>query len=522
MMKADDQRKQMDSVGQEAAGLLERLGVPSQAFTKGDLEVRSPITGEVIGCLPVTDAAAASRHIEESARAFLSWRAVPPPRRGELIRLFAEELRAHQEALGRLVTIEAGKILSEGAGEVQEMIDICTYAAGLSRQLYGLTIASERPDHRMMETWHPLGVVGVISAFNFPVAVWSWNAALAWVCGNTVVWKPSEKTPLCALAVRSIFERAAAKFGDGPQGLLKLLIGGREAGEFLAGDPRVPAVSATGSTAMGRSIAPRLAARFARAILELGGNNAGIVCPSADLDLALRAIAFGAMGTAGQRCTSLRRLIVHKDVYDPLLKRLKAVWRCARVGDPRHGETLVGPLVSAAAFESMQSALAEASASGGVVTGGERVHPELHPERAQLRPEAYYVRPAIVEMPAQTDLVKRETFAPILYVMQYSRFEDAVQLHNSVPQGLSSSIFTLNLREAERFLSAEGSDCGIVNVNLGPSGAEIGGAFGGEKETGGGREAGSDAWKSYMRRATSTVNYGTTLPLAQGVRFDVP
>jgi aldehyde dehydrogenase (NAD+) len=504
----------MHSVRQEAAGLLERLGVPSEAFTKGDLEVRSPITGEVIGCLPVTDAAAASRQIEESSRAFRSWRNVPPPRRGELIRLLAEELRAHKETLGRLVTLEAGKILSEGAGEVQEMIDICTYAAGLSRQLYGLTIASERPEHRMMETWHPLGVVGVISAFNFPVAVWSWNAALAFVCGNTVVWKPSEKTPLCALAVQSIFNRAAAKFGDAPEGLLTLLIGGRQAGELLAGDPRVPAVSATGSTAMGRSVAPLLAARFARAILELGGNNAAIVCPTADLDLALRAIAFGAMGTAGQRCTSLRRLIVHEDVCDPLLTRLKTVYRSARVGDPRQGETLVGPLMGAAAFESMQSALAESSASGGAVTGGERVDPELHPE-------AYYVRPAIVEMPAQTDLVKRETFAPILYVMRYSHFEDALELHNSVPQGLSSSIFTLNLREAERFLSAEGSDCGIVNVNLGPSGAEIGGAFGGEKDTGGGREAGSDAWKSYMRRATSTVNYGTTLPLAQGVRFDV-
>lgn len=514
MMKADRERTQMDSVRQEAAGLLERLGVPGAAFTKGDLEVRSPITGEAIGCLPVTDAAAASLQIEESSRAFLSWRKVPPPRRGELIRLFAEELRTHKETLGRLVTLEAGKIVSEGAGEVQEMIDICTYAAGLSRQLYGLTIASERPDHRMMETWHPLGVVGVISAFNFPVAVWSWNAALAFVCGNTVVWKPSEKTPLCALAVRSIFERAVARFGDAPKGLLTLLIGGREAGEFLAGDPRVPAVSATGSTAMGRSVAPRLAARFARAILELGGNNAGIVCPTADLDLALRAIAFGAMGTAGQRCTSLRRLIVHEDVYDPLLTRLKAVYQSARVGDPRHSETLVGPLISAAAFESMQRALAEACASGGLVTGGQRVHPELHPE-------AYYMRPAIIEMPAQTDMVKRETFAPILYVMRYSQFEDALRLHNSVPQGLSSSIFTLNLQEAERFLSADGSDCGIVNVNLGPSGAEIGGAFGGEKETGGGRESGSDAWKNYMRRATNTINYGTTLPLAQGVRFDV-
>ena len=505
----------MDSVKQEAAGLLANLGVPDAAFNKGDLEVRSPITGGLIGCLPVTVAADIRQRIEESSHAFLSWRKVPPPRRGELIRLFAEELRIHKEALGRLVTLEAGKIVSEGCGEVQEMIDICTYAAGLSRQLYGLTIASERPDHRMMETWHPLGVVGVISAFNFPVAVWAWNAALALVCGNTVVWKPSEKTPLCALGVQSIFERAMAKFGDCPQGISTLLIGGRQAGELLADDSRVPVVSATGSTAMGRSVAPRLAARFGRAILELGGNNAGIVCPTADLNLALRAIAFGAMGTAGQRCTTLRRLIVHEGVYDELLPRLKGVYQSVRVGDPRQSETLVGPLISAAAFESMQNALKKAFASGGLVTGGERVHAELHPE-------AYYVRPAIVEMAAQTDLVKRETFAPILYVLKYSDFEDALRMHNSVPQGLSSSIFTLNLQEAERFLSADGSDCGIVNVNLGPSGAEIGGAFGGEKETGGGREAGSDAWKSYMRRATSTVNYGTALPLAQGVRFDVP
>ena len=504
----------MDSVKEEAAQLLERLGVPGEAFTGGDLEVRSPITGEAIGRVPVTHAAAARERIAEASAAFQSWRNVPPPRRGELIRLFADELRADKETLGRLVTLEAGKILSEGQGEVQEMIDICTYAAGLSRQLYGLTIASERPDHRMRETWHPMGVTGVISAFNFPVAVWSWNAVLALVCGDPVVWKPSEKTPLCALAVRAIFARAAAKFGDAPQGLVTLLIGGRDVGEVLIDDARVPVVSATGSTAMGRSIAPRLAARFARAILELGGNNAAIVCPSADLDLALRAIAFGAMGTAGQRCTTLRRLIVQEDIYDTLLPRLKAVYGSVCVGDPRDSGTLVGPLIGAAAFANMQSALAEASASGGVVTGGERIGGEAHPD-------AYYVRPAIVEMPAQTDLVQRETFAPILYVMKYAHFEDALKMHNSVPQGLSSSIFTLNLQEAESFLSADGSDCGIANVNIGPSGAEIGGAFGGEKETGGGRESGSDAWKNYMRRATSTVNYGATLPLAQGVRFDI-
>jgi len=504
----------MDSVREEAAGLLEGLGVARTALTSGLREVRSPINGEAIASLSDTSPAAATQTIDNAWRAFQAWRKIPPPHRGELVRLFAEQLRAEKEPLGRLVTLEAGKILSEGQGEVQEMIDICVYAAGLSRQLCGLTIASERPDHRLTETWHPLGVVGVISAFNFPVAVWAWNAALALVCGNSVIWKPSEKTPLCALAVQSLFERAATQFGDAPHGLSTLLLGGREVGENLIDDARVALVSATGSTAMGRAVAPRLAARFARAILELGGNNAGIVCPSADINLALRAIAFGAMGTAGQRCTTLRRLIVHEDVYDALIPRLKAVYRSVRIGDPRECETLVGPLIGAASFELMRLALAEAASSGGVVTGGERFDADQHPN-------AYYVRPALVEMPAQTEVVRRETFAPILYVMKYAHFEDAVQIHNDVPQGLSSSIFTLNLREAERFLSAEGSDCGIVNVNIGPSGAEIGGAFGGEKETGGGRESGSDVWKSYMRRSTGTVNYGSSLPLAQGVRFDV-
>jgi aldehyde dehydrogenase (NAD+) len=399
-------------------------------------------------------------------------------------------------------------------GEVQEMIDICDFALGLSRQLYGRTIATERPDHRMMESWHPLGVCGVISAFNFPVAVWSWNAALALVCGDPVVWKPSEKTPLCALAVQALVERAIRRFGDAPNGLCSVLIGGREMGEALVDDSRIPVVSATGSTAMGRSVAPRLATRFARAVLELGGNNGAIVAPSADLDLALRAIAFAAMGTAGQRCTTLRRLFVHGDVYDRFVPRLIRIYASAAVGDPREPATLVGPLIDGKAFEAMQQALREARAAGGRVHGGDRV--------ADIGgQQAYYVRPALCEMPEQTGPVPRETFAPILYVMRYSSLDEAIGLHNAVGAGLSSSIFTLDVREAETFLSATGSDCGIANVNIGPSGAEIGGAFGGEKETGGGREAGSDAWKAYMRRATNTINFGRTLPLAQGVKFDI-
>jgi aldehyde dehydrogenase (NAD+) len=431
-----------------------------------------------------------------------------------LVRLLGEELRREKTALGRLVTLETGKIISEGLGEVQEMIDICVYAAGLSRQLSGLTIPSERPNHRMMETWHPLGVTGVISAFNFPVAVWSWNAALAFVCGNSVVWKPSEKTPLCALATQALFERAAARFGGVPVGLSMLLVGGRETGEMLVDDSRVPLVSATGSTAMGRQVGPRLAARFARAILELGGNNGAIVCPTADLDLALRGIAFAAMGTAGQRCTTLRRLIVHKSIYEQLVPRLKKVYESVTIGDPRDSDTLVGPLIDGRAFEAMQKSLADAKAAGGKVSGGERVDVAQHSN-------AFYVRPALVEMPRQTGPVTCETFAPILYVMKYTEFEEALRVHNGVAQGLSSSIFTTDQREAEQFLSTEGSDCGIANVNIGPSGAEIGGAFGGEKETGGGRESGSDVWKLYMRRATNTINYGRDLPLAQGVRFEI-
>jgi aldehyde dehydrogenase (NAD+) len=394
------------------------------------------------------------------------------------------------------------------------MIDICDFAVGLSRELYGRTIATERPEHRMMETWHPLGVCGVISAFNFPVAVWSWNAALAFVCGDPVVWKPSEKTPLTALAVQAIVRRAIARFGEAPDGLSELLIGGRELGEALVDDQRVRVVSATGSTAMGRAVGPRLASRFARAILELGGNNAAIVAPSADQNLALRAIAFAAMGTAGQRCTTLRRLFVQESVYDRFLPRLLRVYASARVGDPRDPETLVGPLIDGRAFESMQRALTEARDAGGQIHGGERI-------AGIAGKDAYCVRPVVCEMPEQIGPVLRETFAPILYVMRYGDLDEAIRLHNAVGAGLSSSIFTLDLREAERFMSCTGSDCGIANVNIGPSGAEIGGAFGGEKETGGGREAGSDSWKAYMRRATNTINFGTQLPLAQGVRFDV-
>jgi aldehyde dehydrogenase (NAD+) len=502
------------AVDHEVHELLSRLGVGESKYTKGELVVRTPITGQVIARVVKTTEPAAREAIAAAQRAFLTWRSVAAPRRGELVRVLGEELRAEIETLGRLVTIETGKLLSEGFGEVQEMIDICVFAAGLSRQLAGLTIASERAEHRMMETWHPLGVVGVISAFNFPVAVWSWNAALALVCGNAVVWKPSEKTPLTALATQALFERAAAKVGNVPAGLCALLVGDVQLGELLVDSAQVPLVSATGSTAMGRAVAPKLAKRFARSILELGGNNAAIVCPSADLDLALRGIAFSAMGTAGQRCTSLRRLIVHEAIYDNLIARLKQVYLSVGIGDPRDSGTLIGPLIDARSFAGMQAALDEARGAGAIVTGGER-------EIVEGAEDAFYVRPALVEIAEQAEVVRRETFAPILYVLKYHELDEAIALQNDVPQGLSSSIFTLNVREAERFLSAAGSDCGIANVNIGTSGAEIGGAFGGEKETGGGRESGSDAWKQYMRRATNTINYGTDLPLAQGVSFDI-
>jgi aldehyde dehydrogenase (NAD+) len=502
----------------EVDKILSDLGVTIDRYKGGTLAVRSPVTGAEIGKLPEETAGSAAKAIEAAHEAFLEWRLVPAPKRGELIRLLGEELRAAKASLGRLVSIEVGKITSEGLGEVQEMIDICDFAVGLSRQLYGLTIATERADHRMMETWHPLGAIGIISAFNFPVAVWSWNAALAIVCGNSTIWKPSEKTPLTALATQAIFERALARYiaegNTAPKNLSTLLIGGREIGEILVDHEKVPLVSATGSTAMGRAVGPRLAQRFARSILELGGNNAAIVTPTADLDLTLRGVAFAAMGTAGQRCTTLRRLFVHESVYNTLVPRLTKAYQSVTIGNPLADGTLVGPLIDKAAYEKMQKALDAAKAAGGKVTGGDRVH-------SDEAGDAYYVRPAIVEMPAQAGPVKEETFAPILYVMKYSSFDEALSLHNDVPQGLSSSIFTNDMREAENFVSVRGSDCGIANVNIGPSGAEIGGAFGGEKETGGGRESGSDAWKAYMRRATNTLNYGRTLPLAQGVKFDV-
>jgi aldehyde dehydrogenase (NAD+) len=481
---------------EEATELLREFGIESA----GDLVSRSPIDGRKIGRVRVGDPANAC---ERAAAAFLAWRTVPAPRRGELVRLLGEELRAAKEPLARLVTLEAGKIVSESLGEVQEMIDICDFAVGLSRQLYGLTIASERPNHRMIEQWHPLGPVLVISAFNFPVAVWAWNAALALVCGDPVMWKPSEKTPLCAEAVMVLVRRALERFGDAPDGLVQLVQGERNVGEALVDDPRVALVSATGSTAMGRAVGPRVAQRFGRSLLELGGNNCMIVCPSADLEMAARAILFSAAGTAGQRCTTLRRLSVHESVAERLIDRIRALFAQAKVGDPRAPDTLIGPLIDDAAFEGMRSVLGDKVDQVDVVAGG------------------FYVRPAIVEVDRQDGPMLKETFAPILYALRYRDLEEAVGLNNAVPLGLSSAVFTTDLREAERFLSAAGSDCGIANVNIGPSGAEIGGAFGGEKETGGGRECGSDAWRAYMRRQTNTINYGTGLPLAQGVRFDI-
>ncbi len=498
--------------------LLQTLGVDASQLSGGSLTVRSPVDGTLLASLTPDTPATVTQKITQAQAAFLEWRQVPAPARGELIRLLGEELRAAKTALGQLVTLEAGKILSEGLGEVQEMIDICDFAVGLSRQQYGLTIASERPGHRMMETWHPLGVVGVISAFNFPVAVWSWNTALAIVCGDAVVWKPSEKTPLTALASQALFERALKRFaangGKAPAHLSQVIIGTREVGQTLVDDSRVALVSATGSTRMGREVGPRVAQRFGRSLLELGGNNAVVVAPSADLDMAVRGILFAAVGTAGQRCTSTRRLIVHESVRAQLVAQLKKAYAALPIGTPLASGTLVGPLIDQGSFDGMQAALQQARAEGGTVFGGERVLSDQFPN-------AYYVTPSIVEMPAQTAVVCHETFAPILYVLSYNTLDEAIALQNGVPQGLSSAIFTLNLREAETFLSTGGSDCGIANVNIGTSGAEIGGAFGGEKETGGGRESGSDAWRAYMRRATNTVNYSNQLPLAQGVKFDV-
>jgi aldehyde dehydrogenase (NAD+) len=478
----------------------------------GELLARTPITGGSLGAAGTPGDVAAT--VERAREAFATWRTTPAPIRGNLVRRLGELLRQHKDDLGALVSIEAGKIRSEGRGEVQEMIDICDFAVGLSRQLHGLTIASERPGHRLMEQWLPMGPCAVITAFNFPVAVWSWNAALALVAGDPVIWKPSDKTPLTALACDALLARAAADVGA-PAGLNQLVQGGPDVGAALAAHEGVAIVSATGSTRMGRAVAPVVASRFGRLILELGGNNAAIVAPSADLALATRGIAFSAVGTAGQRCTSLRRLIVHASVRDELVDRLAKAYASVPIGDPLADGTLVGPLIDPDAFDRITAAIATATADGGEhVVGGDRV-------LADDAPDARYVSPAIVAMPGQTDIVRTETFGPLLYVLGYDDLDEAIALHNDVPQGLASSIFTNDVREAERFMAADGSDCGIANVNIGPSGAEIGGAFGGEKETGGGRESGSDAWKGYMRRATNTDNYSRDLPLAQGVSFDI-
>jgi len=494
--------------------ILAANGLTDANITGGTLAVHTPIDGAEIARLKMHSAEEVRAMIAKGVKTFRAWRTVPAPRRGELVRMLGEELRAEKKNLGRLVTLECGKILQEGLGEVQEMIDICDFAVGLSRQLYGLTVASERPGHSMRETWHPMGLCGIITAFNFPVAPWAWNAALALVCGDPVIWKPSEKTPLCALATLRIFEKALAKFGGAPDGLLQVVVSERDGGEILVESRDVPIISATGSTRMGRAVGPKVAERFGRAILELGGNNAMIVAPSADMEMALRAIVFSAVGTTGQRCTSLRRLIVHEDVYDQLIRRLKTAYETLPIGDPLADGILVGPLIDGQAYEGMERGIEQAQAEGGVVHGGGRVLVKQYPN-------AHYVRPAIVEMPSQTDIVRQETFAPILYGMKYRELSDAIAMHNKVPQGLSSCIFSTDVRETETFLSATGSDCGIANVNIGPSGAEIGGAFGGEKETGGGRESGSDAWKGYMRRQTNTVNYSRELPLAQGIKFEI-
>ena len=492
-----------------AAAILERLGV--RVPSGGSHAVRSPIDGSELARIDLSGREGSDRAAANAREAFSAWMCVPAPHRGELVRRFGEALRKHKSELAQLVTLEAGKISTESLGEVQEMIDICDFAVGLSRQLYGRTIASERPDHALRELWHPLGVVAVITAFNFPVAVWAWNAALALVCGDAVIWKPSEKAPLTALAASAIFDSVAAEFGA-PAHLNQVILGDRDAGVALAEDERVALVSATGSTEMGRDVGTRVARRFGRSLLELGGNNAMVVAPTADVEMAAGAILFGAAGTAGQRCTTLRRLLVHDSIYDGVVSRLKSAYANVNVGDPRDAGTLVGPLIDARAYENMTEALSIARRDGGTVHGGERV-------LADAYPDAYYVTPALVEMPAQTSIVAKETFAPILYVMRYDELRDAIELNNATRHGLSSAIVTSDLREAETFLSARGSDCGIVNVNTSPSGAEIGGAFGGEKETGGGRESGSDCWKAYMRRATATINYAGGLVLSQGVTF---
>jgi aldehyde dehydrogenase (NAD+) len=492
--------------------ILSTLKIDQHLSVTGSIRVHSPVDGKEIARLSETPLEEIEGMIARAHGAFLEWRLVPAPKRGELVRLFGEVLRTNKEELAKLVTLESGKILEEGRGEVQEMIDMCDFAVGLSRQLYGLTIASERPGHRMMETWHPLGVVGIITPFNFPVAVWAWNACLALICGDTIVWKPSTKTPLTALACQNLLNKAISVYGTAPDFLQQLVMGSEKVGEKLVESPLIPLISATGSTRMGQSVGPKVAARFGQSLLELGGNNAMIVTPSADLHLTIQAILFSAVGTAGQRCTSLRRLFIHESIYDTLVLELKKRYQALPIGNPMEKENLVGPLIDETSYRAMEHALAKIRQEGGTIQGGTRILEDLYPD-------AYYIHPAIVEMPKQTPMVCAETFAPNLYVMKYTTFEEVLELHNDVVQGLSSCIFTNDVREAELFLSV--SDCGIANVNIGPSGAEIGGAFGGNKETGGGRESGSDAWKAYMRRATNTINYSKALPLAQGIKFDV-
>ena len=502
-----------DELSRQALDAARRCGVDA-ATIAGDARHGSPINGGSLGGVRWDSGAEVGAVVARAHEAFLAWRKVPAPARGAVVKRLGELLSEHKADLAALISLEVGKITSEALGEVQEMIDICDFAVGLSRQLYGRTAVSERPGHRLMETWHPLGVVGVISAFNFPSAVWSWNTAIALVSGDTEVWKPSEQAPLTAWASAALLDRALGEHGA-PSAVSQVVVGGPDVGEEIVDHPGVALVSATGSTRMGRAVGPRVANRFGRSLLELGGNNAAVVAPSADLDLTLRGVVFSAAGTAGQRCTTMRRVIAHRSIADQLTERLAEAYGRLPIGNPMAAGTLVGPLVSGAAHEAMTKAIAQAEGDGGtVVTGGERV---LEDDAA----DAFYVQPAIVAMPGQTDVVRAETFAPLLYVMTYDDFDEAIALNNAVPQGLSSSVFTRDQAEAELFVSDEGSDCGIVNVNIGTSGAEIGGAFGGEKETGGGRESGSDAWRAYMRRATNTINYSGELPLAQGVDFSV-
>ncbi|HEY1871185.1 MAG TPA: aldehyde dehydrogenase family protein [Chitinophagaceae bacterium] len=483
--------------------------------SKGEtLHSHSPVDGNLIASVATTDNDSYEKIIHTAQQAFLYWRLIPAPARGEIVRQIGEALREYKEPLGKLVSYEMGKSLQEGYGEVQEMIGICDFAVGLSRQLYGLTMHSERRGHRMYEQWHPLGIVGIISAFNFPVAVWSWNSMLAWVCGNVCIWKPSEKTPLCAVACQHIISKVFAA-NNIPEGVCNLIIGHRDVGEWMANDKRIPLVSATGSVRMGKAVGTAIASRLGKALLELGGNNAIIISKDADIDIAIRGAVFGAVGTAGQRCTTTRRLIIHDDIYDTVKNRLVSAYKKLTIGDPLSEKNLVGPLIDKEAVKMYLDAIEKCKAEGGkfIIEGG------------VLNGDGYesgcYVKPCIAEVGSHFKIVQQETFAPILYLLKYKNIDEAITIQNGVPQGLSSSLMTLNLREAEQFLSHAGSDCGIANINIGTSGAEIGGAFGGEKETGGGRESGSDAWRNYMRRQTNTINYSTNLPLAQAIKFDL-